>query len=180
MSLISSPASPKVGKRLAPHYLWLGVAAAALAPWALTWWFVPNHRVDWECLSNLEFDTQTPDGKLVQAYGTMTSRFNKDGSGTSRFLGRLRLGETLSVVHRVNEFNYVWLNSLIRVNTVTASRIASDDANDALVYRYVNHGFEPGHTDYFQAMRVGNAVAVGFNGLPRAYCAPVPATASSK
>ncbi|AKC71613.1 hypothetical protein MB84_22375 [Pandoraea oxalativorans] len=138
------------------------------------WWLVPDKRVDWRCLSDIEFDTVTTDGKLVHVVGTMASDYARNGTGTARFSGRVREVDALSVVHRMSEFEYVALDSMMRVNTVRASRLATDNAPDDLVFRYVYEGFRPGHTDYFQAMRTGSGMSVGFNEQPRVFCAAPP------
>ncbi|ODP32479.1 hypothetical protein A9762_22850 [Pandoraea sp. ISTKB] len=152
------------------------MAVAAIVPWIAAWSLVPDKRIDWRCLADLEFDTVTTDGKLVQVVGTMASEYARNGTGTARFAGRIREVDTMHVVHRMSEFEYVALDSMVRVSTVRASRLKTDDAPDDLVFQYVYGGFKPGHTDYFQAMRTGSGMSVGFNDRPRVFCAAPPTT----
>ncbi|AJP58290.1 hypothetical protein UC34_17600 [Pandoraea vervacti] len=152
------------------------MVAAVVVPWVAAWSLVPDKRIDWRCLSDIEFDTVTADGKLVQVVGTMASDYARNGTGTARFAGRIRQVDTVNVVHRMSEFEYVALDSMMRVNTVRASRLATDDAPDDLVFQYVYGGFRAGHTDYFQAMRTGSGMSVGFNDQPRVFCAAPPTT----
>ncbi|AKM29573.1 hypothetical protein AB870_04620 [Pandoraea faecigallinarum] len=150
------------------------MTAAVVVPWLAAWPLVPDRRIDWQCLSDIEFDTVTPHGKFVQVTGTMASDYSHNGTGTARFSGRIRQVDTVNVVHRMAEFDYVALDSMVRVNTIRASRLATDDAPDDLVFQYVYGGFRPGHTDYFQAMRTGAGMSVGFNQQPRVFCAAPP------
>ncbi|ANC43602.1 MULTISPECIES: hypothetical protein [Pandoraea] len=169
------PAPPRSARRrLSRRTLWLGIAAAAALPWFAAWWLIPNDRVEWQCLSTIEFDTRTSDGTRVQVFGTMESNYHRDGKGTARFTGRVRQGDALSVVHRASEFEYFALRNWLRVKTLRASRLPNDDTPDDVAYRFVYRGFQPGHTDYFQAMRVGDGASVGYNDQPRVYCAPAP------
>ncbi|VVE80054.1 hypothetical protein [Pandoraea sputorum] len=168
----SVPSTLRKSGRLSKRTLWMGAAVAVAIPWIAAWWLVPDDRVEWQCLANFEFDTRTSDNQRIRVFGTMESSYHKDGTGTARFTGRLRQGETSSVVHRASEFEYVALRSWLRVHTLRASRLNNDDTPDDLVYRFVYHGFQPGYTDYFQAMRVGDGASVGYNDQPRVYCAP--------
>ncbi|WP_150627110.1 hypothetical protein [Pandoraea captiosa] len=170
------PPDRRESRKRAKRSLWLGAVIAATIPWAAAWWLVPDDRVEWQCLANIEFDTRSSTGARVQVFGTMESSYHKDGTGTARFTGRVMQGDTSSVVHRASEFRYVALQSWLRVNTLRASRLPNDDTPDDLVYRFVYHGFQAGHTDYFQAMRVGDGASVGYNDQPRVYCAPKAAS----
>ncbi|VVE45810.1 hypothetical protein PPN31114_04406 [Pandoraea pneumonica] len=168
-SSVSSLRRARVGMR----GLCLGVAAAVVLPWVAAWWLVPDKRIDWDCHAHIEFDTRTSAGEHVQVFGLMESQYHKDGSGNARFSGRVQQDGKSTVVHRASEFKYAALDRWVRVNTVHTSRLRDDNSPDDLVYRFVYPGFQPDHTDYFEVMRVGDGASVGFNGQPRAYCAPV-------
>lgn len=161
-----------------PRYLILGVALAALLPWGVVWLTTSPERVEWQCLADIEFATHSGN-RLVRAWGRAEADYRPDGTGFTRFSGYLRASPNaakaddapLTRVHRAMEFDYQSVGSLVRVNTTRTTRLLNDASDDELVYRYLLPGFRPGHTDYFQAMRVGDGVAVAVADQPRVYCA---------
>lgn len=161
------------------RYLWLGLAVAVAAPWAAVWVGTQPARVEWQCLANVEFDTRIDTQHVVRAWGIMDSDYRPDGSGVARFTGMIRDTRGTSRVHRASEFDYQSLGSMVRITTTRAARLINDDADDEAVYRYLYPGFRVGHTDYFQAMRVGNGAAVAFSNQPRVFCEPPGASRST-
>ncbi|WP_087722268.1 hypothetical protein [Pandoraea sp. PE-S2T-3] len=161
-----------------PRYLVLGIALAALLPWGAVWLSARPERIEWQCLADIEFATHS--GKrLVRSWGRADAEYRANGTGFTSFSGFLRASPDtgkpddapLTRVHRAMEFDYRSVGSILRVSTTHTTRLINDASDDEMVYRYLLPGFRPGNTDYFQAMRVGEGMAVAVADQPRVYCA---------
>lgn len=161
-----------MNRSLRKRSLALGAVAAALLPWAAVWFSTPQARTDWECMTAIEFAAHGND-RVVRAWGTMAADYRPDGTGAARFFGEFRDGAAAPLrVHRAMAFDYQSVGSFVRVHTTHSARQMNDDTPDAQVYRYILPGFQTGHTDYFQAMRMGHGAGVGVGDQPRFFCAP--------
>lgn len=153
----------------------------AALPWMLADVFpIAGVKYPYHCKSQYSLRyINSEDASSVVSDGTMLLSYYKDGTGVGIYTGKIlwldpKGTETkTNSVQRTFEFRYSFKDSILKTETLSATKNLGGVAKDEDVYRYVFPGFRVGHVTYGVLLKIqGGGYTIGNNIYPRALCSP--------